>query len=212
MDLLRRPNSNKLSSLRDTRASLCPGQACVTSLSQPTREVYFKYYWYFPTGFDFTFAAGKHFWRISSGDLGMYGRNGQIDTQTTGGGNGGMDVIYIWSQQNVNGFLGAATLPAGRWFEFEFYARLNDPGVANGEAKVWVDRVPMLNQTNVNLGATNASYNILQLTTNYDNCTGVCYWYMDDVEVWNGCPSGSSCNAGSSPVNLAPPSNLRVVP
>ncbi len=169
-----------------------------------TREVYLRYWWYMPTGFDGGHAGGRHFWR-----LGTNGAGHQIDTQAQSEPNG-FSVIYFLGGEVF--YPDVTQLPRGRWFKFEFYTRLNDPGVANGVAKVWIDGVPQLNETNVNLGATSDNLDELLLTTNYADCSGVCDWFMDDVEVWNGCPSGSSCNAGSSPANLSPPSNLKVVP
>lgn len=184
-----------------------------TKFSPSTREVYFKFWWYLPTGFSFRFEGGRHFWRLGLDQRGSQGGNQQFDTATSQRGNGDMDLhIFLGGTKAFNS---AARLPTGRWFKFEMYALLSDPGVANGIVKIWIDGVSQLNQTNVNLLATTANINAIFATTNYAP-TGVCKpsdicdWYMDDMEVWNGCPSGSSCNGGSSSVNLTPPSNLRI--
>ncbi|MCI0560694.1 MAG: polysaccharide lyase [Nitrososphaera sp.] len=183
------------------------GGLCHKTFAQTTREVYVSFWWHFPTNFNWApGTSGKHFWR-----LGLQG-NEQYDTTSAGYGDMNMDIFLGGTKI----FHPAAPLKTGSWFKLEFYTRLNDPGVANGEAKVWVDGVLQLNQSNVNLTATTNNIDQFLLTTNYDNCTGTCHWYMDDVEVWNGCPSGSSCKAGSTPsstpISLAPPSNLKVVP
>lgn len=190
-----------------TKAALyvdAPGATRKYFTTSPFREVYFRFWWYMPTGFDGGHAGGKHFWR-----MGMQGTD-QIDTQAQAEPNG-FSIIHFTSAGHKF-FQNITQLPTGRWFLFEFHSRLNDPGVANGEAKVWIDGVQMLNATNVDLKATRNSFDEFMLTTNYDICSRVCNWYMDDVELWNGCPSGSSCKAGSTPVSLAPPSNLEVVP
>ncbi len=165
----------------------------------PSREIYYTYYWYFPTGINFNFAPGKHFWRFGCGDESNYGSCGSIDTGPDPDflPIGSMDIVYFLGPEVV--FWNANTLPIGRWFKYEFYTRLNDPGVANGEAKVWIDGVLYLNETSVNLNATSNDLNILRFTTNYDNCTGVCDWHMDDVEVWDGCPPGSPCSGTPPP-------------
>ncbi len=159
---------------------------CATAFSQPSREIYFKFFWFLPTGFNFSFAPGKHFWRMDSG-------GSSIDS--TADPSGAITLDYYL---NYPAFAGpylkrAASLPTGRWHQFEFYNRLNEPGVADGEVKIWIDGALRLDKTNINLNATSNALKQLRFTTNYDNCTGVCEWHMDDVEVWNGCPPGSSC-------------------
>lgn len=85
----------------------------------------------------------------------------------------------------------------------EFYSRLNDPGVANGETGLWIDGAKKMHKTNINLNATSNRFDQFRLTTNYDVCSGVCHWYHDDVEVWNGCPAGASCSgAPTAPAGL----------
>ncbi|MCI0621908.1 MAG: hypothetical protein L0387_09595 [Acidobacteria bacterium] len=186
-----------------TRALYYNGWPGVYKIFSPTtREVYFKVWWYLPTEFNFTFAGGTHFWRFYTTTFGY-----QIDTSTNGFNS--IDIFYLFGP-NEGVYRSAAALPKGRWFKFEFYTILNDPGVANGTAKVWIDGVLKFDKTNTDLKATSANFNRFDLTTNYNQSPGA--WYMDDVEVWNGCPPGSSCKAGSTPVSLAPPSNLKVVP
>jgi hypothetical protein len=186
-------------------------------LSQLTREVYLSFWWYIPVGFKGEWASGRHFWRFS-----LQGPE-QIDTQAQNAPNG-FSLIYFLNGGGGGGgsvfYPNVTQLPTGRWFKLEFYSRLNDPGVANGETILWIDGVEKLRRSNVNLGATSSNFDELHLTTNYasvglcPNNNENCNWYMDDVQVWNGCPSGSSCKGApsSSPVNLAPPSNLKVVP
>ncbi len=174
-------------------ANVVQSGECRSSFSQPTREVYLKFYWYLPTGFNFEFAPGKHFWRMNAED------GGSIDTVTTCGTPDCMNLSIDYFLGPEIFFEDAATLPTGRWHQFEFYNRLNDPGIANGEVKIWIDGVLQINKTNTNFNATASALNLLRLTTNYDNCTGVCDWYMDDVEVWNGCPAGASCSGTPPP-------------
>ncbi|MGH8579624.1 MAG: hypothetical protein ACREVK_05705 [Gammaproteobacteria bacterium] len=186
---------------------------CYVRLSQSSREIYYRFWWYFPSGFTWNTAStgGKHFWRLSysNGSNALFTQ--QIDTGATQGIANSFGIAFF---PEVGGpvFNNSAPLPEGRWFKWEFYVRLNDPGSSNGETAIWVDGAKKFHRTNVNLKATSNALNLLAQATNYDFCSGVCDYYVDDIEVWNGCPSGSSCKAGSSPVSLAPPSNLRVVP
>ena len=39
----------------------------------------------------------------------------------------------------VVGLSGAGVIPVGRWFNAEVYVRLNTPGMADGEQRVWID-------------------------------------------------------------------------
>ncbi|MCI0565385.1 MAG: polysaccharide lyase [Nitrososphaera sp.] len=186
-------------------------QGCYKNLSQSSREVYYKFYWYFPTGFTWNLSStgGKHFWRIaySTGSNSLF--TNQIDSGATQGIANSFGMAFFPGNGGP-GFNNIAPLPEGRWFKWEFYVRLNDPGVANGETAIWVDGVETFRRTNIDLKAQSNALNLLAQVTNYDSCSGVCHWYMDDVELWNGCPSGTSCKAGST--TLAPPSNLKVVP
>lgn len=186
-----------------TKALLYDGWPGTAVNLRPTREVYLSFWWYMPTRFDGGHAGGRHFWR-----LGLEGTE-QIDTQAQSKPNG-FSLVYFLGGETF--YPNVTQLPTGRWFKLDFYVQLNDPGVANGETMLWIDGVEKLRRTNVSFKATSNGFDQLHLTSNYDNCKGVCSWYMDDVQVWNGCPSGSSCNGGPSPVGLAPPSNLQVVP
>lgn len=187
---------------------------CAGFLSKETREAYFKVWWFMPTVFPTVFAGGRHYWRLTNGNSANY-QIQQIDT----GGQGNIGGLSNWFEDvfffGVHGpaFRNSATLPVGRWFKFEYYVRFNDPGVANGERVIWVDGVKTSDIKNVNLNV-DKPLNMLLLTTNYDNCSG-CGWYMDDVEVWDGCPAGAPCGAGASPTpspTLSPPRNLTVSP
>lgn len=182
------------------------GPGCSGYFSKATREAYLSFWWYFPTGFSTGFAPGRHFWRMTYGTKAHY-QIQQIDTQAGGPGNG-FDLVFLLNGDGP-AYFSAATLPVGRWFKFDFYVRLNDPGVANGETAVWIDGVETFRRTNVYLNA-DKDLTMLLLTTNYSNCSGTCHWYVDEVKVWNGCPSTVLCSAAQSP--LSPPHNLRVVP
>lgn len=182
---------------------------CYTSLT-PSREIYYKFWWYFPAGFTWNTAAtgGKHFWRLSYSTDDNHLLVNQIDTGAVQGVPNGFGVAFFPEAGGPTLYSGVS-LPEGRWFQMEFYVRLNDPGSSNGETAIWVDGVEKARRTNVDLKAPSNPLNVLAQITNYDYCTGVCDYYMDDIEVWNGCPSGSSCKAGSTPASLAPPTNLR---
>ena len=187
----------------------------------PTREVFLKLWWYFPPNFSGGWAPGRHFWRFRTG----VGQS-QIDTQAQAKPNGFSIAYLAMGSSDAGWYPNAAQLPKGRWFKLEFYSRLNSPGVANGETALWIDEVQKFRDQNVTLTNNDNGFNLFQLTTNYNDksCPSdlVCDWYMDDVEVWNGCPPSSPCGGRSTtelstesstepPVKIDPPSNLRVI-
>jgi hypothetical protein len=162
---------------------------------QPTREVYFSLWWYFPPRFQGGWGAGRHFWRLDQEG----GTQGQIDTQAQSPPNGFSIVYHDMGGTSGGWYPDVAQLPIGKWFRMEFYSRLNDPGAKNGETALWVDGEQKMWDKNLML--TNSSNRFFQfrMTTNYAN-TGTCpnnnancNWFIDDVEIWNGCPPGSPC-------------------
>ncbi len=183
----------------------------------PARDVFLRLWWYFPPEFSGGWASGRHFWRFRTG----VGQS-QIDTQAQAKPNG-FSIAYLeMGSSGAGWYPNAAQLPKGRWFKLEFYSRINSPGVANGETALWIDGVQKFRHQDVTLTNNGNGFNLFQLTTNYNAsaCPSdlVCDWYMDDVEVWNGCPPGSPCGGWSTtepstepPVKIDPPSNLRVI-
>ena len=175
----------------------------------PSTEVYFKQWLYFPVGFDWSVKGGKHFWRLIHDSSTYMVR--QIDTQTGFVNQTVAFILFIGSngQQQGPTYRMDIPFPEGKWFSFEYHIKLNDtlPMLSNGIVEAWIDGVPcpiyrgapfndvVPSLTNMNFN-WDKPFNKFRLDTNYDNCppsSDKCFWYSDDLEVWNGCPPGSPC-------------------
>ena len=165
----------------------------IAFLSRPTREAYIAFWWKFPD--DFTWnphgRGGRHFWRLAYGDVDHSLRK-QIDT---GAGDPGAfgGVFLIGNGDEMPFGCGAGCVPEGGWFHFEYHVRLNSPGKSDGLVAGWIDGEKKYEMTAIDFRADDVVFNLFHATTNYDNCTGRCGYFMDDIEIWDGCPEGSSC-------------------
>lgn len=166
-------------------------------------ELYLRFYWYFPTNFDFArTGGGGHTWRFYHG---LGGSQMQMDTGFScnvapadlpaDACNAGTYWGNAWLWVAFNEKIGATTqgCPSPRsnlfkiaaWNKFEFYVRLNTPGVADGRIRVWVNDAPWRETQGLDkLRTTSVGYNWFSLVTNYTGaaCPGRRQdWYMDDV-------------------------------
>jgi hypothetical protein len=179
-----------------------------TYLSIPQSKRLFISYWiYYPTGFDYHVAGGRHGWRLHS-------TSGQFDTS-------------LWDSNTTWEVFGNCT-PAGQcasytlygsvptnyigtsdqWVHMELDIQLNTTaGSSDGFLKAWKNGVQILNSTNQQFTNVDDSWNQISISTNDDNCGsgGSCSLYMDDWQMWDSNPG-----SGGGPLTLPPPANLRV--
>jgi hypothetical protein len=194
------------------------------SFGQNVTEVYFRLWLYFPSGFNWSVAGGRHFWRLTNAQ-GSYWQNRQIDSQPNGPRQVSLPFFIGTNGASVSpagGYILTLLFPEDKWFLYEFHIKLNTPGQSNGLAEVWIDgvscpiqlgwggaTVPRVQNANFNW---DLPFNMLRMNTNFDNCNTVCYWYTDDMEVWNGCPPGSPCNTSTGINNSGTVHTLSIFP
>jgi hypothetical protein len=126
-------------------------QAYLAWTGGPVDEAYLRYYVRFPADFDF----------VKGGKLpGLYG-----GTVTSGrkipDGTDGFSTRFMWRAKGaaeVYAYLpssvghgtsigrGSWAWPTGVWVEVQQHVRLNRPGHADGQVRVWVNGVPVLSQ------------------------------------------------------------------
>jgi len=98
---------------------------------------------------------------------------------------------------------------SGQWFRTEMHVIWNTPGQANGTFRYWVNGVAWKDLTSQNMRSS-GNVSAIYAISNFDASSNVTA-YLDDVEVWNGCPpSGATCSGGA-PSPPAAPTDLRVI-
>jgi len=166
---------------------------CSKFLSAESPTIYMSFWWFIPQGFQWNLSSigGRHFWRLTNAVGDQYQKY-QIDTGPTGGVSKSFELVYFWGGDGPV-YRPGTILPEGKWFRFEIYTKLNAPGKSDGVVAVWIDGQQKVNAANQDFHR-NGTYgiNMLRLNTNYDNCSGTCHWYQDDVEVWDDKPNGLS--------------------
>jgi hypothetical protein len=183
------------------------------NLSKPSTDVYLSMWIFYPQGFDWQNKPGRHYWRLNYGDSSkpnVY----SLDVTTAAEYRGYQFDFFLGNGEQI--FTTAENvLPQGKWFQMEFHIKLNDKGQSNGLLEMWVDKQPVLlgkgwdPQTLTRIEGIDfkwkQAFNNLMLTTNYDGCSSSrteCTWYIDDVQVWDGCPPGSACGLKTTPTPL----------
>ena len=162
---------------------------CVQFLSKESDRIYMSFWQFYPANFDDANAPGRHGWRLTYAAGDQY-QVYQIDT----GPWDNFMTDFFWGGDVHYSDLVPNGFPKGQWFHFEYLVQLNTPGQSNGEFTIWINGA----QTHKTAGAlwrttgVSNKINMLELNTNYDNCLNNCFWYLDDVEVWDNVPNGTN--------------------
>jgi len=165
----------------------------------PSTTVYATWWWWVPS--TIVGASGRHGFRITKRAGNSTVGNYQVDTIMDSGGGFSLDILFSGDGVDSGStYHRLFNLPTNQWFKFEIRCTLNTPGIANGVLTLWINNVQRFTATNVlyRSAATGMNgFDTFLLTTNFDGAGAESYWYMDDVEVWDGFPG------------LPPPPNLR---
>ncbi len=124
----------------------------------------------------------------------------------------------------TDAYLHAAELQRGAWTRVEVLFDEGTPGGANGSLMVWYTDsagvhawpthggVPDTGQSYVGSSGPDSPMTTFKVVTNFDLAAPGDYWYVDDVQVWDGCPStGASCSGSSGP-DTTPPVRSNAAP
>jgi hypothetical protein len=166
--------------------------------------VYAKWWWWVPS--TIVSGAGRHGWRFGLRQADNFLAHAQVDTVMGSGGGFGVDIFQ--SDDGIDSgtrFHNLFTLPTNQWFQFEVLCTLNTRGTSNGVMTFWINGVQRFTASNVLFRGPSSAmngYDTFLLTTNFDGAGSESYWYMDDVQVWDGLQQ----TGGSPP----PPPILRV--
>ncbi len=166
--------------------------------------VYAKWWWWVPS--TLASGAGHHGFRITKRVGDQFTPHWELDTLPGDGGSFGIDILF--HDDGIDSgtmYHNLFTLPTNQWFQFEILTTLNTPGSANGVLTLWINGVQRFSASNVTYRRSGSSMNgfdTFLLTTNFDGAGAGSYWYMDDLQVWNGLPG--------SPPGPPPPPVLRV--
>jgi len=79
-----------------------------------------------------------------------------------------------------------------RWYKLETYVKYNTPGLEDGICRIWVDDALIYENTSFNLRASYSSeYAAVRIPSNTrPGQPATAYALIDDVEIWDGMPSG----------------------
>jgi hypothetical protein len=187
---------------RDGTDATNPAAADLGSLA----EIYLRFWWWIPTGFGTGGAGGgRHTFRITHRGPGNYNDNGQIDTGVGASAqsfdidlfDGNTPILYEDTTHH-----GLGDLPLAQWFKFELHANVGTKGNADGFLKVWVNGTNWVNDTNLKFMANPSvlypGYDTFLAATNYESGTST-YWWMDDIEIYDGDPGAGPSGSTSLP-------------
>ncbi len=165
----------------------------------PLTTVYATWWWWVPS--TIIGGSGRHGFRITKRIGDQFTPHWELDTVMGSGGGFGIDILFHDdSVDSGTTYHNLFNLPTNQWFKFAILSTLNTPGSSNGVLKLWINDVQRFTATNVlyrSAGSAMDGFDTFLLTTNFDLAGAESYWYMDDVEVWDGFPG------------LPPPPNLR---
>jgi len=179
-----------------------PGTGTTTGCTigiTPSTTVYAKWWWWVAS--TIVGGPGRHGFRITKRIGDQFTSHWQLDTVMESGGGFSIDILF--QDDGVDSgttYHGLFTLPTNQWFQFEILTTLNTPGLANGVLTLWINGVQRFTASNVTYRSSGSSmngYDTFALVSNFDGAGTESYWYMDDVQVWDGFPG------------LPPPPNLR---
>ena len=115
--------------------------------------------------------------------------------------------------QNRNANVSSQTFQLNRWYWFEFHARLNTVGQANGLIEVWVDNTLVMSHNNVTYRTYNSSWGFIQHAPVWGGGGGTIsqqqYFWVDHTVISTtriGMPGGSTASDTTPP---APPVGVR---
>ncbi|MGB4833572.1 MAG: hypothetical protein WBP40_00915 [Candidatus Moraniibacteriota bacterium] len=173
--------------------------------------VYLSFWWWIPSSLEGG-EGGQHFFRFGSTADANYLTNGQIDPAIASPGAQGFGFDLFDGGAGDSGTTYHSVcgdLPTNQWFKFALLATINSPGgTANGTLKCWVNDVERFSSTSVLFATSGApllttKWNRFILVTNWENTTleANSQWWMDDVEVWDGVPTGDT-SAPMAPTGL----------
>ncbi|GEM_PF-3829901 len=178
-------------------------------------ELYLRFYWLIPYGFDFArIGGGGHTWRFYEH---YSSAGGQMDSgfscNTTpdalppdicqDDNDWGNSWLWLAFHDDSSAHWPGCPDPSDHlfgldsWNKFEFYVRLNNPGAADGQVRVWVNGHPRYEEQGLSLqDDTSVGYDTFALVTNYDRISAACPdkrqdWYIDDVFLSRSIPEGA---------------------
>jgi hypothetical protein len=188
--------------------------AFTTPINAPGDKVFIRYWAKYPTNFDPR--GGNH----DPNGKALYGYN----TQRWYAGPVGAATVaeYAAIPQNFSGTVYGTFYSYGdsvrypkpfiirdnQWHEYAWYIVQGTPGSANGTWACWVDGKGTYTQQNASAYYTNVRMQGLWETLVFGQyykggAIGNYTWWIDDIEVWDGLPSGTSTGGGST-VNNPP--------
>jgi hypothetical protein len=161
--------------------------------------MYVTWWWWIPSALEGG-EGGQHFFRFGSSAIGNSWEDGQLDPAIAAPGATGFGVDLF---DGVGGdsltlyHSIVPSLPTNQWFKFALVATINSPaGTANGALRIWINDAEVYSNSSVLFATTGATaftttkWNRFFLVTNFDNATlSTGYWYMDDIQVWDGVPT-----------------------
>jgi hypothetical protein len=103
--------------------------------------------------------------------------------------------LSSWYGQDYGGSM--PEMSYNTWHHWECFHQLNTTGQSNGIQRVWVDGVVLLNKTNSSLQSGGAKFESFYFPGNNSGVGGDNPFYDDDVEIWDGMPSGGSPPVGT---------------
>jgi hypothetical protein len=161
-------------------------------------EIYLRWWMWVPNTIEGA-AGGRHGWRLKVNGA---SQAALIDTETgtnvpgTGIGWGVVLFDYTGDAPPVDSaFTYKPDLwyyPFDQWFKFAFHCKVNTMGSSDGLMQVWINDVSKASFSNVRFRTVNSEitgWDWLALNTNFSGGNpAVTYWWIDDIEVWNGIP------------------------
>ena len=149
-----------------------------------------SWYEYFEPGFTWPTSSLKLFraGRTISGDVLVFDVWAQFENTNL------QITCYHQNGQGSNFSNSGFALPEGQWLRFDFYFRMNRPGMSDGIAQLWIDGVLKCEVTGLLRGNNSSMYvNYLWVGGNYSNLGGAPYdgggpslRYIDHVEWFGG--------------------------
>lgn len=187
----------------------------LTDLTPALSEVYVEYWWYVATTWNDTYdhngvkflhltgevddQVGVNLWFSNStwvldGNVGAYSRT---------------DGDWTGAAYDITPGGGTFSQILGNWFKIGIYAKSNTSGNNDGELKYWVGaanddfnpntETPRFSSTSFRWDNTDtATFNDFWVVSNIEDASGDCVNYLDDIEIWDGMPSGPIVLTGTA--------------
>jgi len=163
------------------------------------QSVYATWWWWIPSTLGYS-GAGWHTFRFSKRSGNDFNGGGQLDTGFGSSSGQSFDIdVLTPGADSLGKYHSLFNSPTNQWFKFEILSILNTGGLNNGTLKIWINGAIVANFTNVFYRPNGSSfvYDTFRAVTNLYGATSASYWYIDDLEIWDGIPGGG--------VDLPPP-------